>query len=202
MSGTRFVDLLRHGQPEGGSRFRGRLDDPLSDLGWAQLRQATVGGGWDAVATSPLGRCRAFAEDYAGRHRLPLAVVDEFAEVGFGAWEGRSKEDIARSDPEALARFRADPVHARPPGAEPLDGFLARVAMGWERLSELSGERLLVVCHAGVIRAGVALALSMPADTIYRLDVSLAHFTRLRLGDGGHRSLVFHNRPHAGGDPF
>ena len=28
------IDLIRHGQPLGGDRFRGQLDDPLSEAGW------------------------------------------------------------------------------------------------------------------------------------------------------------------------
>jgi alpha-ribazole phosphatase/probable phosphoglycerate mutase len=61
------VDLLRHGEPAGGPRFRGTTDDPLSELGWQQMR-ATVGTQlpWEVVVSSPLRRCAAFAEWLAG----------------------------------------------------------------------------------------------------------------------------------------
>lgn len=36
---TRF-DLIRHGEPEGGRKFRGSTDHPLSQDGWAQMRYA------------------------------------------------------------------------------------------------------------------------------------------------------------------
>jgi broad specificity phosphatase PhoE len=41
MIASRLVDLLRHGETEGGACFRGWRDDPLSEAGWAQLEQAT-----------------------------------------------------------------------------------------------------------------------------------------------------------------
>lgn len=49
------VDLLRHGEPAGGKKFRGAVDDPLSPLGWQQMR-AAVGDfrGWQTIVSSPL----------------------------------------------------------------------------------------------------------------------------------------------------
>ena len=45
------IELLRHGEPVGGSRYRGQLDDALSERGWKQMWQA-VGGRplWQQVA--------------------------------------------------------------------------------------------------------------------------------------------------------
>jgi broad specificity phosphatase PhoE len=34
---TTFVDLLRHGETEGGPRFRGSTDDALTPAGLAQM---------------------------------------------------------------------------------------------------------------------------------------------------------------------
>lgn len=54
-----MVDLLRHGQTEGRTCFRGDTDDPLSDLGWEQMRLACPARySRDAIYTSPLGVAR------------------------------------------------------------------------------------------------------------------------------------------------
>ncbi len=38
------IDIIRHGEPIGGPRFRGHgVDDPLSEKGWEQMWNA-VGG--------------------------------------------------------------------------------------------------------------------------------------------------------------
>ena len=61
---TTLIDLVRHGEPVGGIRYRGQMDDPLSHTGWQEMRKA-IGREtpWDAIISSPLLRCRAFAED-------------------------------------------------------------------------------------------------------------------------------------------
>jgi len=59
---TTVIDLLRHGDVEGGDVFRGSSDDPLSDDGWRQMQDALEDkSGWDVIITSPLQRCCEFA---------------------------------------------------------------------------------------------------------------------------------------------
>ena len=189
------LDLIRHGEPVGGRKYRGQIDDPLSEKGWAQMR-AAVGNNapWSRLITSPLIRCRSFAETFTGQHGLPLAVEERFKEVGFGVWEGKTAAEIETEAPGTLAHFKADPIHAQPHGAEPLDIFLARVAAGIESiLLTHPGERILIVCHAGVIRMALAHALAIPLENAYRIEVACAGITRLRF-DGDRASLVFHGR--------
>ena len=106
------LDLMRHGEPVGGRKYRGQIDDPLSEKGWAQM-QAAVGDAapWTRIVSSPLLRCRAFAEALAGRHELPLILDDRLREVGFGIWEGKSAAEIELEAPGTLARFKADPAN-------------------------------------------------------------------------------------------
>ena len=95
-----LVDVMRHGEPMGGRRYRGNgVDDPLSPVGWTQMRHALGDSApWDQIISSPMARCRLFASELAGRHGLPLAIEPGFIEVGMGAWEGRSHADIAASE--------------------------------------------------------------------------------------------------------
>jgi alpha-ribazole phosphatase len=187
------VDLMRHGEPVGGRRYRGQVDDPLSEKGWAQMH-AAVGESvpWTRIVSSPLLRCRAFAETLAGAHGLPLAFDERLKEVGFGVWEGKSAAEIEADAPGTLARFKADPVHARPQGAEPLAGFHARVAAALDDLlAQHAGQHVLLVGHAGVMRMALAWALQIPLERAYRIEVATATLTRLRF-DGGRASLIFH----------
>ena len=187
------LDLMRHGEPVGGRKYRGQIDEPLSEKGWAQM-QAAVGDArpWTQIVSSPLVRCRAFAETLAERHGLPLALDERLMEVGFGEWEGKTAAEIERNGPGTLARFKSDPLNARPAGAEPLADFQARVAAGLQdMLAQYIGQHLLLVGHAGVIRMALAWALHIPLEHAYRIEVATASMTRLRFDDG-HASLVFH----------
>ena len=74
------IDLLRHGEPVGGRRYRGQQDDPLSEQGWEQMWQS-VGerNAWQQIVTSPLLRCHAFAAALGERHNLPVQGEARFA---------------------------------------------------------------------------------------------------------------------------
>lgn len=197
---TTTLDLMRHGEPIGGRRYRGQIDDALSEKGWAQMH-AAVGEApvpWTRVVSSPLLRCRAFAETLASRHRLPLAFDERLKEVGFGVWEGKSAAEIDAAWPGALAEFKADPVNARPAGAEPIAAFHTRVSAALDDLlAEHADEHLLVVGHAGVMRMALAWALKIPLEHAYRIEVATASFTRLRF-EGGRASLISHGSRHVG----
>ena len=188
------VDLLRHGEPLGGSRYRGQMDDALSEKGWQQMWQA-VGGhtDWQQIITSPLQRCQAFADLLGERSRLPVHTEQRFAEVGFGAWEGKTRAEVEQLFPGQIARFYRDPVNQRPPGAEPLDEFMSRVSRAFdELLSRFTGQSLLVVAHAGVIRAIMAHVLKIPPESMYRIHVANAGMTRLAAGGERSFKLIRH----------
>lgn len=192
------IDLLRHGEPVGGRKYRGQTDDPLSDKGWQQMRTA-VGEhrAWQHIVSSPLSRCLAFATELAQRHGLPLSVEPRFMEVQFGAWEGKTAAQLQAEDPGVVERFKRDPLQLRPAGAERLEDFLIRVRAAWnDLLAAQAGKQVLLVCHAGVIRMVLAHALNLPLASTYRIDVPSAGLTRIKVqgvGDGAQHQLLFHH---------
>jgi len=188
------IHLLRHGEPVGGQRYRGKLDDELSEKGWRQMWTAVgEGAGWQQIVTSPLRRCSAFAVALAERHGLPVAVESRFAEVGFGSWEGRTRHELESQLPGQVARFLRDPVGCRPPGAESLDGFIARVHAGLDHLlRDYAGQRVLLVAHAGVIRAVLTRVLDLPPAAMYRIHVANAGLTRVRTDRERGYTLISH----------
>lgn len=183
---TTIVDLLRHGEPVGGRAYRGnRIDDPLSESGWQQMRGWLDGNvAWQRVITSPLRRCRDFAEEAATKYNLPIQVVQDLKEVGFGIWEGKSPEEIQSLYPEAYQAFYNDPVKKRPEGAEPLEKFFKRVNDAYSGvIAQYPGEHILLVTHAGVIRAIVANMLKAPMASMYQLRIDYAGLSRISYGD-------------------
>jgi alpha-ribazole phosphatase/probable phosphoglycerate mutase len=193
-AGDTVIELLRHGEPVGGSRFRGQRDDPLSERGWQQMWAAVDGRTpWQQVLSSPLLRCHAFAEALCARHGLPLRAEPRFAEIGFGVWEGRTRQELEAQEPGQVERFLRDPVGQRPPGAEPLDAFVARVRAGFDELLAChAGQTVLVVAHAGVIRTILATVLDMPPAAMYRIHVAHAGITRLHTDHGRTFRLIAH----------
>lgn len=198
MSELTRIDLLRHGEPEGGQLLRGWRDDPLSPRGLAQLRAAVPDRPpWQGIMTSPLRRCAAFAETLAGELALPLADDPDLREAHFGDWEGRSPAALLASDREAVLRFWSDPAAYAPPGGEVLREFVARVRAGWQRLlTQAQGRHWLLVAHGGVIRVILADVLGAPLDNLFRIDVPYASLSRIEVlhqPDVDFPRLIFHN---------
>lgn len=182
---------MRHGEPRGGRRYRGdRIDDPLSDLGWTQMRdrvercRQTGHDGWTAILSSPLSRCRAFAEDLALARSLPLHIEPDLREIGFGVWEGLAHAEVPQVYPEQYRAFRADPVAGRPEGAEDMTAFARRVSNALQQWAEtLAGQRVLVIGHAVVMRAALVWATEAPLRSITQIDTEYASLLSLRWRD-------------------
>lgn len=194
---TTLLDFIRHGEPVGGVRYRGQTDDPLSDSGWRQMR-AAIGRDrpWDVVVSSSLSRCLAFAEELSEASKLPLEVDDRLKEIGFGEWQGKTREEITQYDPGVLQRFYRDPTTYRPDGAEGLAEFKHRiVAAVNDILNRHSGKHVLVVCHAGTIRMVIGHILDIPLSNLFRIKVANAGITRIEYAEQGEEflgQLVFH----------
>jgi len=179
---TTVIDLIRHGEPVGGIRYRGTLDDELSKKGWEQMFKAVNDySDWDIVVTSPLRRCHAFAKIITERNNLPLKVNKRFREIGFGCWEGRTADEITRLYPDSLSRFYKNPIEFRPPGAESMLDFEQRVTSAWKQMIlKYAGKRILLVSHGGVIRVIIAHILEMSLSNLFKINIGNACISRIQ----------------------
>ena len=188
------IDVIRHGEPEGGRRYRGYgVNDPLTEKGWAQMWASIPEQvPWDIIVSSPLARCLDFAQALAESANIPCIVEDAMKEIGFGVWEGLTPEEILADDSEALNHFYKDPVHNRPEGAEDLDAFSQRVWNAYLAIaSTYKGKHILIVGHAGVARAVAANVLHMSLDDVYSsLGVEYAAIITTVINEGSPPKLV------------
>ena len=185
---TTYIDIIRHGEPVGGRRYRGySVDDPLTEKGWAQMRAAVPETPqWQHIVSSPLKRCLEFSQELANDLQISFSIEDNMKEIGFGDWEGKTPEDILAEDSEALNHFYKDPVHHRPKGAEPLNSFSQRVWGAYQSILEQhQGKHVLVVAHAGVARAITANILKMSLDDVYsRLKIEYGAIIHSAVDEG------------------
>ncbi len=168
---TTQIDVIRHGEPVGGRRYRGHgVDDPLTEQGWQQMWDAVEGrSDWQHIASSPLLRCLEFARQLSKKLDIGYSVDDRLREIGFGTWEGLTSDEILANDTDALNRFYKDPIRNRPEGAEPLESFSSRVWDAYEDISRKHvNEKVLIVGHAGVVRAITANILGMDLEHVYK----------------------------------
>lgn len=199
MSLTRLI-LARHGETTGQSsvRYFGATDVPLSDVGRAQIRllaSRLVSERPSEVVTSRLGRAVEAGEIVASACGAPLRSDPAWNEVDFGAWEGLTREEIVARDPHLYARWIGrDPDFAYPGGGTVSREFRVRVASAVESLlAEAAGRTVVVVSHAGVVRAAIGHLFGFPPPERPSIAVDLASIHVVEAMPGGERRLVVEN---------
>ena len=119
--------------------------------------------GLDAVVSSPVRRALETARPCARSAGRDLRVEEDLRELDFGVAEGRTLDELARTDPDVVARFREDPVGSPFPGAEPPERAAGRSAGALRRLAvEHGGDVVLVVAHNTLLRLAMCTLLDLP----------------------------------------
>ncbi len=183
---TITIDLLRHGEVAGGLRLRGHRDDPLSELGWEQMRSVVDGKQlpWDEIVSSPLQRCAHFSHELALQHSLPISVNEGFKEIGFGEWEGELISDLYERDEERVSRFWNNPGLEPAPGGEAYELFEQRVLASWlALLASAEDKHLLLVAHGGTIRVLLRQVIAFPLEHFFRIEVPNASLSRITIDE-------------------
>lgn len=130
------------------------------------------------VVCSPATRCR----QTAAAAGLEAAVEPALAECDFGAWAGRSLEELADADPDGTRAWMTDPA-ACPHGGESLAVFAARVG-GWLDAQAARDGAAVAITHGGVVKACIVKALGAPLMSFWRVDAAPLAITELHAHDG------------------
>ena len=156
------IFLVRHGESEWNSarRLQGQADIDLTETGRAQARalSATIRGLVpDQALTSDLKRASDTAELLGFQHAAPSR---QLREIDVGEWTGKSIKDLSTSNDGLYRRWRAGTY--TPPGGEIWSDFVTRCSATVTGALQHGAERLLVVCHGGVIRALLQHLIDLP----------------------------------------
>ncbi len=189
------IDLLRHGALEGGIKYRGKVDDPLTPGGRQAMDQVwqQLAGVVDYIVTSPLCRCAGPARAWAAESGTTCIIEPRLAEIDYGAWEGKTIAEIQQEYPGMLEIWRADPTGMRPPGGESPEELRTRLADWWAEASEqFDGSHILVVAHSGSLRMLIALLLNQPIAYTRAIGMPYACLHRMIYQHG--KSQLIHLR--------
>jgi alpha-ribazole phosphatase len=175
--------LVRHGAAsDAAGRCIGHCDIPLTSDGAAAVDRvgALLSRRPDRVVASDLARAAESARVLARRWNLPVAYDRRLREMHFGAWEGRPWSELERHDTVRLGAWMEDWVRVPAPDGESFEDVVAR-AREWlgESQEAWRDEAVVVVTHAGFIRAILCLWLATPLDWAFRFRVDPASVTFL-----------------------
>ncbi|MCC9198268.1 histidine phosphatase family protein [Arthrobacter sp. zg-Y820] len=190
------VILVRHGRTTANASgvLAGRT--PGVDLDQVGRDQAAATGDRLAVVpvvgvvSSPLERCRQTARFILDRQSgSPHAPVDDdLTECGYGSWQGRTLEELAKE--KLWATVQSQPSAVTFPGGESMAAMQARSVAAIRRHDAAfeaehgPGAVWVAVSHGDIIKSVLADALGMHLDLFQRLSVGPASVSIVRYGPG------------------
>ena len=212
------VILVRHGVTAHTleKRFSGGLASANPGLDDEGREQARAVGAWlapladsvGAVVSSPVRRTLETAEIVADMLEQNVEVEHGFAEMEFGAWDGKTFLEVAEQHPEDLDAWLGS-LDVAPGGGESFRVVEKRVLDGLQRLlDEHGGKTVVVVSHVTPIKTLVAHAVEAPLSAVFRMELSPASVTVLSFFRGGkdgtedRASLRMYNALPPGNDMF
>ncbi|KKI91689.1 hypothetical protein WQ54_13285 [Bacillus sp. SA1-12] len=182
------IYLVRHGETQSNreNRLQGWKDSPLTDKG---IKKAQLLGKrlskieFNAVYQSPIERVVKTAEYILSRRNIPTITEENLKEIGFGEWEGMTKEEVREKYKKENDNYWNAPhqYDHRPHKAEGLADFRNRVEDALKRiLAENDSGNILIVTHGITIKAILAYIMDLPTekfwDTPYIFNTSLTVF--------------------------
>ncbi|MGR8941291.1 MAG: alpha-ribazole phosphatase [Gammaproteobacteria bacterium] len=139
-----------------------------------------------AVFSSPLARCRQLAASMSAN----VIADDRLLELNFGDWEGLRFDAI---EAESLRQWTDHFVDTAPPNGESFTDLYRRVGDFWADLLQAPYEQVLIVTHAGAIRALLARVLTLPLANAFQLRIDTGSVHKLR-HENNYTTIDFLNR--------
>lgn len=188
--------LVRHAEPVRIVVAEGPADPPLTERGQKQARAVAAflsDESFDAIYASPMQRAQETAAAIASVAGLP--VTDE---EGIAEYDRKSEfyipvEELkTTTDPELQAHWRALAEDRLEDVVEDAHTFKPRVVEAVRRMIEThAGQRVLAVCHGGVINVALAEILGLQRSLFFEPAYASVH--RVAASRKGIRTVVSMN---------
>jgi len=153
------------------------------------------------TVSSDLSRCVKTAQRICGDREGDAGPMEKhraFREQHFGDWQGLTFDEAKDADQMVYQQFWENPAMEAPPRGESFSEVMVRVIKARKELSSRRvGEDILVVAHAGTIRALLADALGISPEKalLFTIDpLSLTKLTVYRQGESENWQINWINR--------
>lgn len=169
------IYLIRHTQTATSKGLcYGQTDVPLADSFFDDMREVLKKiPTQTCVFSSPLSRCMRLAQLISNE----IILDNRLLEIDFGDWENMPFSEI---DVKELQRWTENFVEIAPPNGESFKQLYLRVENFWNDLLSLENKQVVIVTHAGVIRAILAKVLNLPLEKAFAFCVDFGSLHKLR----------------------
>lgn len=182
--------LMRHATTQANleGQLVGQIESPISKKGqkeiealYGQLQTISI----DHFYTSPSERARKTVELLAKVQNKEVEIVEDFKEIHFGLFEGKSFDWIATHNKEEVEKMLKEKDAYCYPQGESLITAHKRIAKGLEALLSKSQDETLLICtHAGVIRSILSHLLVQNHSLHWHFKIDNASLTYVTLEEG------------------
>ena len=196
--------LVRHGRPQHIETSDGSpADPPLAAIGH---QQAAAVAHWlseeqiDALYSSPMRRARETAIPFEEACGLTARVREEISEFDRDSTAYVPMELLKKINRPAWERLASGKISD---SFQSLKSWFSSVVAAVEEIVEQHpSQRVVVVCHGGVINAYLAHCLKFSSDDFMKFDVDYTSVSRVFASTRGHRSVsAINERAHFRGSP-
>lgn len=199
------IYFVRHGEtvltPTRKFSGIGALDPELTSDGLAQADRVASEIAKlkpEVLISSPLQRARQTAEAISRTTNLEIFFDEDWYELSFGTWDGKSIEEVKAETPGDYQAWLNSSSY-RPGGGESYDEARIRISSALEKIVELHpGKKVVVVTHNGVIKSAVNIAVGGPNDGVFHMDATPCSISSISIwpSDGLMALRSFNERGH------
>ena len=169
--------FMRHGETVWNTerRYQGMTDIELSEEG---LRQAECAAKRfknikiDKIYASPLKRAMKTAEKIAEEKGLEIISEDDFREIHFGEWEGKTVPELTEKYGESYTNFIREPHQYGFPGEGSVENVINRIKPGIDRLIAEEKGNVLIVSHGGIIRLMIMYIMGLDSSWFTKMWIN------------------------------
>ena len=193
---TRIL-LVRHGNTDAlGKHLSGRMPGVhLNEAGRQQadnLVKRLLEAEISCIYSSPLERAVETATPLAIAKNVQVITIQNFIELDFGEWTGRSFNDLDKNI--LFQRFNTLRSNTIIPGGESMHEAQARMISGIQKLCKLHpNETIVIISHSDMIKATIAWYSGIPLDLFQRLEISPASISTIEIYEDAIRIVGVNN---------
>ena len=193
--------FMRHGETVWNTerRYQGMTDIELSEEG---LRQAECAAKRfknikiDKIYASPLKRAMKTAEKIAAEKGLEIISEDDFREIHFGEWEGKTVPELTEKYGESYTNFIREPHKYGFPGEGSVENVINRIKPGIDRLIAEDKGNVLIVSHGGIIRLMIMYIMGLDSSWFTKMWINNTGVSIIEIKDGRKLLLTLNDSAH------
>lgn len=193
--------FMRHGETVWNTerRYQGMTDIELSEEG---LRQAECAAKRfknikiDKIYASPLKRAMKTAEKIAAEKGLEIISEDDFREIHFGEWEGKTVPELTEKYGESYTNFIREPHKYGFPGEGSVENVINRIKPGIDRIIAEEKGNVLIVSHGGIIRLMIMYIMGLDSSWFTKMWINNTGVSIIEIKDGRKLLLTLNDSAH------